>query len=92
MTSKATLVRQVSWRLLLPQIGDTQKAKVSQPDLDKAVSVAADVDCQWDILLVNTYKIEALQILDFSSVRLPVEWFTDWLKVLKGNTFEERYE
>lgn len=57
-----------------------------EPNVDKAVSVAADVDCQWDLFLVNTYKIEELRALDFSSVRLPVEWFTDWLRKLKENT------
>lgn len=48
------------------------------PQLQKAVRVAADVDCQWDLFLANTYSLPELQKLDFSKVRLPVEWFTDW--------------
>ncbi|MDA3834226.1 MAG: hypothetical protein PF495_12615 [Spirochaetales bacterium] len=54
-----------------------------EPDIDKAVSVAADIDCQWDLFRVNTFKLEELRTLDFASVRLPVEWFTDWLNQLK---------
>jgi len=57
-----------------------------EPDVDRAISVAADVDCQWDLFLVNTFKLEELQTLDFASVRLPVEWFTDWLNQLKEDT------
>ena len=53
-----------------------------EPDFDHAISIAADVDCQWDLYLANTYKLKELQVLDFSKVRLPVEWFTDWLKQL----------
>jgi hypothetical protein len=56
------------------------------PDVDRAVSVAADVDCQWDLFLANTYKLEELQTLDFASIRLPVEWFNDWLKQLRQDT------
>ncbi|NQT11668.1 MAG: hypothetical protein HQ582_02895 [Planctomycetes bacterium] len=54
--------------------------------MDKAVSVTANVDCQWGLFLANTCKLEELRTLDFSSVRLPVEWFTGWLKELKENT------
>ncbi len=57
-----------------------------EPYVDKAVSVAADVDCQWGLFLVNTYKLEELRKLDFASVRLPVEWFADWLNELKQDT------
>ena len=55
-----------------------------EPDFDKAVSIAADIDCQWDLYLANTYKVKELQKLNFSKVRLPVEWFSDWLKQLEG--------
>jgi len=45
-----------------------------------AIDIAADVDAQWDLYLVNTYKLEELQGLEFSKVELPVEWFKEWLE------------
>jgi len=47
--------------------------------LDNAISVAASVDCQWDLFLANSYSIEKLSTLDLSKVFLPVEWFQEWL-------------
>ena len=54
------------------------------PDLEAAVRIAADVDCQWDLFLANTYTIDQLCQLDFAAVRLPTEWFVDWQKQLKN--------
>lgn len=54
------------------------------PDFDRALSIAADVDCQWDLYLANTYQLKELQELDFSKVKLPIEWFADWLEQLEG--------
>lgn len=51
-------------------------------EFDRAISIAADVDCQWDLYLANTYKLQELQKLDFAAVRLPPEWFQDWLMKL----------
>ena len=45
-----------------------------------AIDIAADVDAQWDLYLVNTYKLEELQGLEFSKVVLPAEWFEEWLE------------
>ncbi|MGI4885514.1 MAG: hypothetical protein ACRYFR_11200 [Janthinobacterium lividum] len=42
--------------------------------------IAEDVSAQWDLFLVNTYSLEQLQILNFSLVRLPTEWFSNWLQ------------
>lgn len=53
-----------------------------EPEFDRAISIAADVDCQWDLFLANTYHLKELQKLDFSKVRLPLEWFAKWLKQL----------
>jgi hypothetical protein len=53
------------------------------PDFDAAISIAADVDCQWDLFLGNTYSVEQLRQLDFAAVRLPTDWFLDWRKQLK---------
>lgn len=52
--------------------------------MDIATSVAADVDAQWDMYLANTYSLEELQNLDFRVVRLPDEWFHDWLNQLRA--------
>lgn len=48
--------------------------------MDIATGIALDVDAQWDMSLANSYKLEELQKLDFSTVNIPVEWFNDWLK------------
>jgi hypothetical protein len=48
------------------------------PELESAVRIAAEVDCQWDLFLANTYTLEQLRELDFAAVRLPSEWFVDW--------------
>jgi hypothetical protein len=52
------------------------------PALEAAIRVAAGVDCQWDLFLANSYSIDQLQQLDFSTVKLPKEWFEDWAKLL----------
>ena len=62
------------------QFLDTDEA----PELEAAIRVAADVDCQWDLFLANTYTLSQLRQLDFSVVRLPVDWFVDWLNQLNN--------
>jgi len=42
--------------------------------MDIATGVALDVDAQWGMFLANTYKLEELQKLDFSTIRVPVDW------------------
>jgi hypothetical protein len=54
------------------------------PDFDAGIRIAADVDCQWDLFLANTYTLEHLRQLDFAAVRLPTDWFLDWRKQLKN--------
>jgi hypothetical protein len=56
---------------------DTDKA------MEVAIGVAADVDVQWDLYLVNTYSLDELKTLDFSQERMPLEWFNDWLKQIE---------
>ena len=53
------------------------------PDLEIAIRIAADVDCQWDLFLANTYTLEQLRQIDFATIRLPTQWFVDWLNQLK---------
>jgi hypothetical protein len=47
-------------------------------ELQRALAIATVVDCQWDLYLANTYSLDQLQQLDFSSVRLPLDWFRSW--------------
>ena len=51
--------------------------------MDIATGIALDVDAQWDMFLANSYNLEELKNLVFSAIRMPVEWFDDWLKQLK---------
>lgn len=44
--------------------------------------VANDVSAQWGLYLANSYSLDELQSLDFSSVVLPLEWFDDWIAKL----------
>lgn len=50
---------------------------------ENAVNVARDIECQWDLFLVNSYSIEQLQNIDLAKVKLPKEWYINWLEELK---------
>jgi hypothetical protein len=50
------------------------------PEIERLMPVLADVETQWDLFLANTYSLPQLQTLDFATVRLPTEWFHDWLR------------
>ena len=52
------------------------------PELLRAADIALDVDAQWELFLVNTYSPDELQSIDFEAVRLPEDWFQDWLRKL----------
>lgn len=54
------------------------------PIEDAVADVALDLHLQWQMYLDNTYTREELQKLDFSKVRLPAEWFSNWLEQLDG--------
>lgn len=64
------------------QFLDTDEA----PEMEAAIRIAADVDCQWHLFLANSYTLDQLQQLDFSTVRLPTEWFLDWQRQLPPGT------
>ena len=51
-------------------------------DIVEAADIALDVDAQWDLYLIDTHTLAELQSMDFSSVRLPAEWFAEWLSKL----------
>ncbi len=42
------------------------------------LDILEDVDIQWELYLANTYSYEDLTSLDFTQVRLPVDWFSNW--------------
>ena len=50
--------------------------------MESAVRIAADVDCQWGLFLANTYTLDQLQELEFSTIKLPSAWFVDWRQQL----------
>ena len=52
------------------------------PNLERAIRVVADVDCQWDLFLANTFTVQQLQCMNFSEISMPTEWFVDWLNLL----------
>lgn len=56
---------------------DTEDVKVSK--------ILNDISAQWELYLVNTYSLEELQKLNFPEVKLPVEWFTNWLNLLRSS-------
>jgi hypothetical protein len=49
------------------------------PPIERLLPLLADVDAQWDLFLANTYSLEELRIQSFEGVRLPTEWFEEWL-------------
>ena len=52
--------------------------KDDSPTMARVLSIAANVSCQWDLYLANTYSLKQLQALDFADVRLPLDWFDAW--------------
>lgn len=52
------------------------------PIVEIAVIVARDIECQWDLFLVNSYSLEELETIDLSKVKLPQEWYIQWLEEL----------
>ncbi|MGZ3681592.1 MAG: hypothetical protein ACXVDI_23770 [Ktedonobacterales bacterium] len=48
-------------------------------EMKVAAALAQEIEMQWDMYLANTHTLQELQHLDFSQVRLPTEWFADWL-------------
>ena len=48
-------------------------------EMKAAATLAQEIEMQWDMHLANTHTLQELQHLDFAQVRLPTEWFADWL-------------
>jgi hypothetical protein len=49
-------------------------------EIELLLPILTDVETQWDLYLANTYSVSELQKGDFESVRLPIEWFEQWLQ------------
>lgn len=49
-----------------------------------AFVIAREIECQWDLYLINTYSVKELRTLDLSQVSLPQEWLLKWLKELNS--------
>jgi hypothetical protein len=49
------------------------------PLVEAAADLAQVIEMQWDMYLANTHTLQELQHVDFSHVRLPADWFADWL-------------
>lgn len=54
------------------------------PDLERLLPVLTDVETQWDLYLANTYSLEELRTGSLEHVRMPVEWFEQWLQDANG--------
>lgn len=61
-----------------------RKAIDSDASLRRMEDIAQDVECQWELFLANTYTFEQLKNMNHDVVRLPSEWFTQWLSKLEN--------
>jgi len=52
---------------------------------DNLEELLIDIDMQFDGFLTANFSLEELQTLDKSKVKLPKEWFEQWLKQLKSH-------
>lgn len=48
-------------------------------DIEPLLPILTDVETQWDLFLANSFSIEQLQTQSFEHVKMPCEWFHDWL-------------
>lgn len=49
-------------------------------EIESLLPILTTVDAQWELYLVNTYSLQELKEGNFESVRLPSEWFEQWLQ------------
>ncbi|MFD2444180.1 hypothetical protein ACFSO7_09350 [Bacillus sp. CGMCC 1.16607] len=42
---------------------------------EKLYGILEDISAQWELYLTNTFSLKELQKLDFSKIKLPIEWF-----------------
>lgn len=51
---------------------------IEDKSLEKTIKIFADVDCQWDLYLANTYSLSELQNMNYYEVKLPKEFYENW--------------
>ncbi|MGW6302689.1 hypothetical protein [Peribacillus butanolivorans] len=68
---------------LIMAFDDDEADDLSESD-ELAFCVARDIECQWDLYLINTYSDKKLRTLDLSQVSLPQEWFLRWFEELNS--------
>ena len=44
--------------------------------------IVNDIDAQWELNLANSYTLEELKNMDFSTVKFPTEWLKNWKEKL----------
>ncbi|WP_148357268.1 hypothetical protein [Peribacillus simplex] len=72
----------IKWCDNLTMAFEEDEAEVSNELDEIAFGITRDIECQWELFLVNTYSFKELQNLDLSKVKLPQDWFIEWLKQL----------
>lgn len=45
-------------------------------------TIARDIECQWDLYLLDPHSKKIVQSLDINQVSLPQEWFLEWFNQL----------
>lgn len=54
--------------------------------IEPLLPILTDVETQWDLYLVNTYSIDELRTKPFEDVRLPTEWFEEWIAEVQSTS------
>ena len=49
-------------------------------DLERAYTIADEIDTEWEMNLINKYPVEEIGTRDFSNVKLPKELFVKWFE------------
>lgn len=52
-------------------------------DLERAYSIADEIDTEWEMNLINKYPVEEIATKDVSNVKLPKELFLKWQERVK---------
>jgi hypothetical protein len=60
-----------------------EEEDLNENDL-RCFTIARDIECQWDLYLLDPHSKKILQSLDINQVSLPQEWFLEWLNQLNN--------
>ncbi|WP_137789199.1 hypothetical protein [Bacillus sp. E(2018)] len=58
---------------------------------DLTFFIARDIECQWDLYLINTYTDKQLRALDLNTVSMPENWIQNWFQKLNTGVWVEEY-